>query len=52
MRDKIKKILSLTLGTACVLTAFVGCKDDSYKGDELGAGYDATATVESNGGLP
>lgn len=51
MRDKIKKILSLTLGTACVLTAFVGCKDDSYKGDELGAGYDATATVQSNGGF-
>ena len=51
MRDKIKKILSFTLGASCVLTAFVGCKDTAYKGDELGAGYDATATVESNGGF-
>lgn len=51
MRNKIKKVLSLTLGFACVFTAFAGCKDDAYKGDELGAGYDATATVESNGGF-
>ena len=51
MRNKIKKVLSLTLGLACVFTAFAGCKDDTYKGDELGAGYDATAEVTSNGGF-
>lgn len=51
MRDKIKKILSITLGAACVFTTFAACKDYAYSGDELGAGYDATAEVESNGGF-
>ena len=51
MRDKIKKILSITLGAACVFTTFAACKDYAFLGDDLGAGYDATAAVESNGGF-
>ncbi len=52
MRNKVKKLLSLFLATACIGTtlAFTGCKDDSYKGDVVND-YVSNAQVRSNGGF-
>ncbi len=51
--NKSKKIISFVAAATLALSAFTltGCSDEDYKGEINGNGYDATATVSSNGGF-
>lgn len=52
MSKKYKKIIGVSMAVALLGSAFafVGCKDDGYKGDVL-TGYVSDAQVSSNGGF-
>ena len=51
--NKSKKIISIIAAAALSFSALAltGCGTEKYKGDQLTAGYDKTATVSSNGGF-
>ncbi len=51
--NKSKKIISLVAAATLAFSALTlsGCSDEDYKGEVLVGGYDAAATVSSNGGF-
>ncbi len=51
--NKSKKIISLVAAATLALSTFAltACDSKGYKGENLSAGYDAAATVSSNGGF-
>ncbi len=52
MRDKVKKILGITLATVCLGAMFAGCGEDTMQyGGDTPDNYVSEAAVSSNGGF-